>query len=177
MRQRVRIEHKRMSAFSLGRTFNTILCCDAFFHNVTMDEQLGCLACVAEHLAPEGRFVFNLPNPTCDFISTAAQSKGQHFTERGRYPLADGGSLLIEHAQDGRPVDQTITTTMRFTCYDAEGYALEHSTSAWTSRYIFRSEALHLLARCGFEVEALVGDYSNAKVTERGQLIFQVKRC
>ena len=66
--------------------------------------------------------------------------------------------LRIEHAQDGHLIDQTITTTMRFTRYDAEGNETEQSESWWKSRYLFRYEAIHLLHRCGLNVEALVGD-------------------
>ena len=176
VRQRVRLEQQTMSAFSLDTPFNTILCSDAFFHNVTVEDQMACLERVAQHLTPEGRFVFNLPNPTCEFILSSIASKGQHFAERGRYPLDDGGTVLIEHAQDGHLLDQTITTTMRFTRYDAEGNETEQSASWWKSRYLFRYEAIHLLHRCGLDVEALVGDYADGPVTEKGQLIFQVRR-
>ncbi len=177
VRQRVHMAHQKMSDFSLDKTFNTILCCDAFFHNVTVEQEINCLRCVAEHLTPEGRFVFNLPNPTCAFIMGSVQSKGQDFAERGRYPLDDGGLVVIEHAQDGNVLDQTITTTMRFTRFDAAGNETERSDSWWKSRYLFRYEAIHLLHRCGFDVEALAGDYTDGPVTERGQLIFQVKLC
>ncbi len=176
VRQRVHLHRQSMADFSLDTTFNTILCSDAFFHNVTVEDQMACLDRVAEHLRPEGRFVFNLPNPTCEFILGSVQSKGRDFTERGRYPLDDGGSVVIEHAQDGHLMDQTITTTMRFTRYDAEGREVEQTESWWKSRYLFRYEAIHLIHRCGLAVETLVGDYTNGPVTERGQLIFQVRR-
>ena len=176
IRQRVQIHQQTMTDFSLDTTFNTILCSDAFFHNVTVEDEMACLRRVAQHLAPAGRFVFNLPNPTCAFIMSSIESKGQHFTERGRYQLDDGGTVVIEHAQDATVIDQTITTTMRFTRYDAEGHEVEQSASWWKSRYLFRYEAVHLLHRCGLDVETLVGDFTNGPVTERGQLIFQVKR-
>lgn len=34
-------------------------------------------------------------------------------------------------------------------------------------------EAVHLLSRCGFQIESLVGDYDNGPVTCGSQLIFQ----
>jgi SAM-dependent methyltransferase len=176
VRRRIRIENQSMSHFALGTRFNTIICCDAFFHNLTVEEQMDCLGCVAGHLMPAGRFVFNLPNPTCDFILRSARSAGAEFEERGRYELQHGpGTLLVEQAQAGQPLDQTITTTLRVTRYDAEGRQVEQGESRWTSRYLFRYEAIHLLARCGFEVESLAGDYHGGPVTEKGQLVFQVK--
>jgi hypothetical protein len=72
-------------------------------------------------------------------------------------------------------LDQSISTTLRITRYDAEGNEVEKGESSWTARYLFRYEAVHLLYRCGFMVEALVGDYRNGPVTEKGQLIFDVK--
>ena len=176
VRQRIHIENLSMSAFRLGRKFNTILCCDAFFHNLTVEEEMNCLRCVAQHLTPRGRFLFNLPNPTCEFILKSEASGGKDFEERGRYTLPDGtGTVVVEQAQAGSALDQRITTTLRITRYDAEGKQVEKGESHWTTRYLFRYEAIHLLARCGFQVETLVGDYRNGPVTEKSQLIFEVK--
>ncbi len=165
-----------MASFSLPERFNTILCCDAFFHNLTVAEEMACLRRVARHLRPTGRFVFNLPQPTARFILDAAQSAGKTFRERLRVPLAeDGHSLLVEEAQAGDELAQTITTTLRLTRFDAAGETVEQGESTWTSRYLYRQEALHLLHRCGFTVESLVGDYGGGPVTNQGQLIFQVR--
>jgi SAM-dependent methyltransferase len=179
IRQRLRIENQRMSDFKLGGKFNTVICCDAFFHNLTIEEQMNCLWNVAHHLSPGGRFVFNLPNPTCEFILKCVASGGKKFEERGRYQLPDGsGTLLVEQAQAGNLQDQCIITTLRITRFDTGGSIVETGESTWTTRYLFRYEAVHLLYRCGFEVESLVGDYEHGPVTEGGQLIFDVKgRC
>lgn len=175
VRARIHIENQSMSRFALDARFNTVICCDAFFHNLTAGEQMGCLRCVADLLTPAGRFVFNLPNPTCDFILRSSRSAGGEFEERGRYKLGDGlSTLLVEQAQAGNPLNQTIATTLRITKYNAQGHQVERGESSWKARYVFRYEAVHLLARCGFEIESLVGDYAGGPVTEKGQLIFQV---
>jgi SAM-dependent methyltransferase len=176
VRQRVRIENQKMSEFSLGNKFNTIICCDAFFHNLTVEQQINCLQSVARHLSPAGRFVFNLPNPTCEFILSCATSGGNEFEERGRFDHEDGsGTLLVEQAHTGIEKEQHITTTLRVTKIDSQGNEIEKGESTWTTRYLFKYEAIHLLYRCGFKVEALVGNYRNGPVTEKGQLIFDVK--
>lgn len=174
IQKRIRIHQQEMSDFSVGRKFNTIICCDAFFHNLTVENQMKCLGRVAEHLAPTGRFVFNLPNPTCDFILQTAHSAGTDFTERSRHSLG-ADTLVVEQANSGHILDQTITTTLRITRYDAQNRCVETGHSTWTTRYLFRYEAVHLLYRCGFEVESLVGDYKNGPVAEKGQLVFQVR--
>jgi 2-polyprenyl-3-methyl-5-hydroxy-6-metoxy-1,4-benzoquinol methylase len=175
IQKRIQIYPQEICEFSVGRKFNTIVCCDAYFHNLTVEDQMKCLGCVSEHLAPAGRFVFNLPNPTCDFILQTARSVGADFTERSRHSLG-ADTLVVEQANSGNILDQTITTTLRITRYDAQGRSVETGHSTWTTRYLFRYEAVHLLYRCGFEVESLVGDYMNGPVTEKGQLVFQVRR-
>jgi len=176
VRERISIENQKMSAFSLGRKFNTIICCDAFFHNLTVQDEINCLMNVAQHLTPNGRFAFNLPNPTCEFILQSASSAEKAFKERGRYELEDGsGILLVEQAHAGKEKDQSIKTTLRLAVHDHEGNELERGESSWRTRYLYKYEAIHLLYRCGFKVESLSGDYRNGPVTEKGQLIFDVK--
>ena len=176
VRQRIRIENHKMSDFRVDRKFNTIICCDAFYHNLNDEDQVNCLRHVAQHLTPNGRFVFNLPNPTCEFILKGKDSGGKEFEERGRYRLDDGSSeLLVEQAHASDTGNQTITTTLRITIYDHEGKELEMGESTWTTRYLFRYEAVHLLYRCGFQIESMVGDYRNGPLTEKGQLIFDAK--
>ena len=175
IQERIRIEKQPMDAFKLSDRYKTVICCDAFFHNLSIEEEIACLNAVKDHLAPEGRFVFNLPNPTCAFIDLAERSNGEMFSERANVHLQDGTRLLIEHAQAGDRFEQTITTTNRVSHYDHMDHLIEQGESTWKSRYLFRYEAVHLLYRCGFEVESLVGNYSGGAVGIGGQLIFQVK--
>jgi SAM-dependent methyltransferase len=176
VREKVRIENQKMTAFSLGRKFNTVICCDAFFHNLTVEDEMSCLESVARHLTPEGHFVFNLPNPSPEFILKSTTSGGREFAERGRYELEDGsGTVLVEQAHAGKAEDQLIETTLRITVYDREGNEVESGESGWATRYLWRQEAVHLLYRCGFQVESLAGDYRNGPVKEKSQLIFDVK--
>ena len=137
---------------------------------------MDCLGCVAQHLTPNGRFLFNLPNPNCEFILKSVASRGREFEERGRYQLNDGsGTLLVEQSHAGSVLDQRTTTTLRFTRYDTEGDEVEKGESSWSTRHLFRYEAIHLLYRCGLKAEALAGDYNNGPVTESSQLIFEVQ--
>jgi len=176
VRERVRIENQKLSDFNLGKKFKTVICCDAFFHNLTVEDEINCLQNVAHHLLSSGRFVFNLHNPNCEFILKSVASGGVEFEERGRYEIEDGsGTLLVEQARAGNMNDQCTTTTLRLTEYDREGYEVDKSESTWTTRYMFRYEAVHLLYRCGFKVQSLVGDYRNGPVTQNSQLIFDVK--
>ena len=176
VRDYIQIEHQSMTTFDLERKFNTIICCDAFYHNLSVDDEIRCLLKVAEHLEPQGIFVFNLPNPNCDFILNASKTNPEDYEERGRYVFDDGeGYLLVEQANFGDPSLQTITTKLRLTRYDPTGVVIENGESSWQTRYLFQYEAVHLLYRCGFEINQLLGDYKNGPVSEGSQLIFEAK--
>ena len=64
VQDRIKIDHQNMTGFNLDRKFNTIICCDAFFHNQTVEDEILCLKKVAAHLAPKGVFVFNCQTQT-----------------------------------------------------------------------------------------------------------------
>ena len=176
IKERIHIIKQKMADFRLESKYGTILCCDAFFHNLTVQEQLDCLTLIRQQLAPEGRFVFNLPNPNIDFILSCRESNGEKYSERGRYPIKDSGdTLLVEQANSIDVSQQTVYTHLRLTRFDPQGHELEKGESTWTARYLYPIEAVHLLYRSGFEVEALVGDYQNGPVAENSQLIFQAR--
>jgi ubiquinone/menaquinone biosynthesis C-methylase UbiE len=172
IQNRVSIHKGSISAFNLNKKFQTILCVDAFFHNVTIAEEIACLQKMRTHLNPEGRFIFNIHNPNCEFFMTCDPDV---YTERGIYTLKTGDRLRIEEANDLDVVTQVIVTHLRYTRMDSAGNVVEVKESSWKSRYLYHYEAVHLLNRCGFEVESVVGDYSNGPVAPRSQLIFQVR--
>jgi SAM-dependent methyltransferase len=171
---RITIAKQDMISFQLGRKFSTIICCDAFFHILTVADEIECLARVADHLTERGGFLFNLPNPNCAYIIKGEKSAGKVFEERGRYPLMESEeTLVVEQAKDAHPPEQIITTKLRFTILDADGHQRLLGCSSWKTRYLFQYEAIHLLYRCGFKVESLVGDYQGGPVKEGSQLIFE----
>lgn len=174
-RNRIQILKQTITSFDLGKKFNTIICCDAFFHNLTVDDEIRCLELVSRHLTPGGHFVFNLPNPSCDYIQKCEKSGGLIFEERGRYILgANFETLLVEQAQSIDEFNQMIITKLRITRISDLGDVVEKGDSSWMSRYLFRYEAIHLLNRCGFFINSLIGNYRGGEVSKDSQLIFDV---
>jgi len=174
VQERLTIQKKKMSDFHLTRKFKSIICVDAFFHNLTVKEEIDCLLCVAAHLNPEGRFFFNIPNPNFEFLLKCAGPQGKVYRERKSYPLKSGKVVLIEEAFNADLLEQTIVTKLCYTKMN-KGVTVETEESQWKIRYLFQYEAVHLLYRCGFEVESIVGDYDNGPVTTSSQLIFQAR--
>lgn len=173
VKSRISIHEAEMHAFDLPESFSTVVCCDAFFHNLTVDDQISCLRCIASHLVSGGRFVFNIPNPTIGFLSHAASPEAQSFKKKNEYTLENGSNtVLVEQAQRADLFEQIITTTLRFTRFDTEHNPIETDESSWKTRFTFRYEAVHLLHRCGFDIESLTGNYRGTPVTEYSQLVF-----
>jgi SAM-dependent methyltransferase len=173
VRDRVVVQKGSMSDFHVDQKFGTVVCCDAFFHNVTVEQEIGCLTSVAAHVKPGGRVLFNIPSPDLEFLLRCAGNKEEKFRKRGEFPLKSGGRVVIEESSKADIEAQTIVTTLRYTAVDSQGVHREPEVSSWKIRYLYMYEAVHLLYRCGFEVESIVGDYSNGPVTRNSQLIFQ----
>lgn len=174
-RDRIQIFNQTLTTFNLRKKFNTIICCDAFFHNLTVDDEIKCLELVSHHLTPGGHFVFNLPNPSCDYIQKCVYSAGKIFEERGRYILGSNfETLLVEQAQSIDEFNQMIITKLRLSRISELGDVVEKGVSSWMIRYLFRYEAIHLLHHCGFFINSLIGNYRGGEVSKSSQLIFDV---
>ena len=68
IKHRIQIFQQDMDNFAFKQKFNTIICVDAVFHNLSTQEALNCLKCVSQHLSSQGRFFFNVHNPNQDFL-------------------------------------------------------------------------------------------------------------
>jgi len=66
VQSRIRVHQAKMPTFEVPERFTSIICCDAFFHNLTVADQMSSLHAVARHLLPGEVFAFNIPNPTAD---------------------------------------------------------------------------------------------------------------
>lgn len=80
-----------MRDFVLDSEFDLIIAAlNTFAHLLTTRDQLGCLAAVKRHLAPDGRFAFDLLTPQYEFLSAAQTSLPlMRFLGHQRAPTAD----------------------------------------------------------------------------------------
>ncbi|MCW5889981.1 MAG: class I SAM-dependent methyltransferase [bacterium] len=125
----------------------------AFQHLYTVDDQLACLAAVRRHLAPGGRFAFDVFNP--DLTRLAAHS--EDITEDASF--ADGDDTIGRWIGIERDyATQVQQVTVRYLRTRA-GRPLDTEEETFGMRWFFRFELEHLLARAGFAVEALYGDF------------------
>ena len=170
-RERLHLVQGDMTSFDLGEKFRSIIIpFRPFQHLLELDQQIRCLQCVKRHLAQNGRLIV-------DFFQTDP--------ERMHDPKYCQESLLIEYdLPGGRHVAlservasfhralQRNDVEMIFDVRHANG-ATEHLVMAWTLRYFFRYEVEHLLARCGFNLEATYGSFDGAPLADTSpEMIF-----
>lgn len=153
--QRLRVVQGDVRRFDLGEQFGLILVpLNSFMHLETVDDQLAALGALRRHLAPGGQLVIDLFNPD------------------PRDLMTDQGVLVYERTFTsalGRPVQKFVirrtdaaaqrqSVEFVYDELDADGRLTRRSLS-FVMRWLYRFEAQHLLARAGFQLEALYGDY------------------
>jgi len=170
---RVQIVEGDMRSFDLGRAFALItLPFRPFQHLTTVADQMACLRILHRHLAPGGRLVLDLFNPSIVYL--AAPQRMEEYEDIPQFTMPDG-RRVARHARitarDYFNQIQDVDLIYYVTHLDGRQERLVHS---FPMRYLFRFEVEHLLARCGFAVEALYGDYDKRPYGSQypGELIF-----
>lgn len=98
-----------MRRFAFRARFHTIIMpYRTFMHLLTVEEQRACLGCVREHLAPEGRFVFNLWAAHPASVRTLHASSSRRFKLVGKHPIPEEGILLRHYYRAGCDRQQRI---------------------------------------------------------------------
>ena len=156
-----------MRSFSFGRKFPLItIPFRPFQHLLEVEDQIACLTAVREHLTPAGRLIFDVFDPDLKLLAT----EGGVEVPLGEFDLPDS-----RHAKQGycrREHDRTRQVMNVEMIVEVAGE--RHVASLWL-RYGFRWELEHLLARCGFRIEHLYGDFARQPVSAKtGELIFVV---
>jgi SAM-dependent methyltransferase len=129
-----------------------------FQHLVSVDDQLRCLGRVKEHLAPDGRFAFDVFKPRADLLARPEQPEAPDLR------FEQEGCQVTRYAEVRRDNDaQTLRVAFRYE-RSSDGRVLGNDHAAFTMRWFFRFELLHLMARAGFEDVQLFGDFDRRPV-------------
>ncbi len=170
-RERIRLVQGDMTQFALGEQFPLIIIpFRPFQHLLTVNEQLRCLHCVREHLARGGQLIM-------DFFQTdAARMHDPDFLKEhavADYEMEGGRKVhLTERVVAFHRAEQRNDVEMAFEVVGSDG-CKGRSVFAFTIRYFFRYEVEHLLARSGFRVTELYGDFDRSPLhDESPEMIF-----
>jgi ubiquinone/menaquinone biosynthesis C-methylase UbiE len=133
----------------------------SFLHRETTEDQLACLDSVRRSLSPGGRLILNMFVPDPAFITAQDRRRNLH----GEFTDERGRRCELWVVPEYEVTTQRITIRAIVEAYEGERPA-ETTESALHVRMVYRYEMEHLLARSGFEVEALFGDFDERPLTE-----------
>jgi len=187
VRERVTLLEADMTDFQLDTRFAQVFCAFGTFHHLgTAEQQLACLARCREHLLPGGTLVLDLINP--DPAPTAVDAEATTSVTAAPAPppvCATTDELPSVGTEQAEQIDTTvpwtegrrvrswasITDTKRalqlnrcevtYEVIETDG-STRRLSETFPMRFIFRYELEHLLARSGFRMVALYGDYDRS---------------
>jgi len=162
VRDRITLHQADMRDYDLGAERFTLVTCPfrAFLHLLTIEDQLAALHNAYRHLRPGGRLALNFFNPSVTVIARCLSTHWSALRPIQEYIHPVSGNTVIVHLTSQHDVAEQIIRDFRIEDeIDGDGRVLQRTYKTLTVRWIYRYEFEHLLARCGFEVEALYGDF------------------
>lgn len=157
----LRLVKAPMQAFELaGERFGLIYSAfRAFQHLYTVEDQLACLACVRRHLAPGGRFAFDVFAPRLARMALLEEPEAVDL----RFEL-EGESVVRYAAVTRDPVAQMLSVRFRYE-RSRDGRVVGNEHASFRMRWFWRYELEHLLARAGFVEVAIHGDFDRTPIS------------
>jgi SAM-dependent methyltransferase len=175
IRERVELVEADMADFDLGRQFAQIhIPYRTFQHLLTPADQIRGLECLGDHLAEDGLLIFDTFDPLAEFAAggfARPLCKDTDFID----PLT-GHQIVVWYGREADPQTQIFEQELIFEEIDATGEALGRTYGRLALRWTPRWEMEHLLAGCGFAVEALDGDFAGGAYPGYGNQIWTTRR-
>ncbi len=158
-----------MRSFDLGETFGLVIIPGHAFQNLTeADDQAACLASIRQHLDPGGRLVVHLDRPDIAWLGDIASGKSGVFEAAGEFDHPrTGWRIRTLQAWSYEPLTETAISETVWEAIDEDGRVTERwETGPVRIRCVFRYEMEHLLARAGFDIETVFGDFAGGDLTD-----------
>jgi SAM-dependent methyltransferase len=162
--ERIHLVQGDMTGFELGEKFRCILIpFRPFQHLIETHQQINCLIRARKHLKRGGKLIV-------DFFQTDPRRMYDlgFLEERyvGEFTLPDGRHVVLtERVTAFHRAAQCNDVEMIYSVRHPDGRK-ERLVFAFTVRYFFRYEVEHLLARCGFVVNAVYGDFDRSELRD-----------
>ncbi len=169
-----------MRTFRLEERFGlAVIPARSFLHLLTPEDHQAALHNIRDHLLDGGRLALNFFVPNLEMIvkhAHASMGRAQVFSHEFVDPMNEQ-RIVVWRSQHYDTYRQRIEVRFAYERLDDEGTVLSRQHKSYTLCYIFRNEMEHLLARCGYEVEALYGDFSRSAFTaESTEMVWVTKK-
>jgi SAM-dependent methyltransferase len=167
VRDRVTLLEADMTSFDLDRRFAQIYCAFGTFHHLrTVEQQLACLAKCRQHLLPHGQLILDLINPdpapaTADGDVPVLGETSANIVEWTEGRRIRSWATMLDYHRSLQCNDCEVT----YEIIEADG-TIRRLTETFPMRLLYRYELEHLLARCGFRIVALYGDYDRSAFSD-----------
>jgi hypothetical protein len=161
-----------MADFQLDERFGlAIIPFRSFLLLLTIAEQKACLAAVREHLVESGRLALNAFNPSILAIADWLGDKQGRWSRSRPEPTRERWV-----SRDYQPAAQQLNETRADVLLSDEGAVIQRVERNLRLRWVYRYEMEHLLALCGFEVEALCGWFDGRPFDENSSEMVWIAR-
>lgn len=162
---RVRLVEGRMTDFALEERFALVtIPFRGFQHLIRVDDQMACLRAVHRHLADGGQLVFDVFQ-----VKPEATFDPEWMREREDTPetaLPDGRRFRrTSRVTAFHRAEQYNEIEFAYYVTHADGRR-ERLTQRFAFRYFYPYELEHLLARCGFRIRGLFGDFDRSPLRD-----------
>lgn len=160
-----------MRSFDLNRAFPLVVIpFRGFLELLTVEGQIKCLASVKRHLAPGGRLIFNIFAPDPQML---VEDEDAAFHLRDVTDPETGHTFVIWQQTKIDDFHQVLSVRLMVDDLDRSGAVERRFYCDYQLRYAHRIEILHLLARCGYEVEELYGGFDYSPFDEEsGEMVW-----
>jgi ubiquinone/menaquinone biosynthesis C-methylase UbiE len=168
-----------MRSFNLGRTFGLAIIPGHSFQNLlTPTDQFACLESIRRHLVPSGQLVVHLDHPELDWLGGLAGDQGGVFEISNEFVHPrTGRQFRTLQAWSYEPATQTAISHKIWEELDAEGQVADRLDRGPIHLHVVcRFEMEHLLARAGFAVTALYGDFLRSEFRDDSSDMIWVAR-
>lgn len=156
-RTRAQVVRADMRRFAFAARFSLVICpFNAFQHLYTRQDVQACLAHVREHLAPGGRFAFDVQNPELRWLTRDPRKRWARTVFH--HPVT-GARFEYSTNQTYDPVGQIAYMRIYYVALDEPPATRRTQVVRLTQRQFFPAELEALLAANGFSVEERWGGF------------------
>ena len=165
VQKRVTLVEADMTNFSLGRTFAlATVPFRPLQHLVSVEAHLGLLDCVHRHLKPGGKLALDVFHPHLPTL--AGPDNPEEIEDTAEMTLPDGRRLRRTFRVTAkRRAEQSNDIELIYYVIGRNGET-RRLVQAFPMRYFFRFELEHLLARAGFQMLNLFGNFDRSPFTD-----------
>lgn len=167
-----------MRSLMLERQFNLVMVpYRAFTHLLTTDDQKQALSRIRDHLIDGGKLIMNNNDRSLESLAQEIAQPEPLLKKIADFVRPDNGNRVIVWSTGSYdPTTQVHVEDRVFEEIDNGGNTLSRTHTPLIYRTMFRFEMQHLLELCGFEVEALFGDFQRGPFRYSGEQVWVARK-